>query len=216
MRSHQSELQRNPWKTLSSREVYESPWIRVFEKQVINPAGKKSIYGLVHFRNIAVGVVAIDSQDRILLVGQYRYPLNLYSWEIPEGGCPQGSTPLETARRELKEETGYQARRMSKLLEMHLSNSSTDERAVVFLASELKLGQAEPEETEVLQVRWVPFQRALKMVEGGQITDAISVAAILRVDRMRRVKARSSPAASKKKGAKASIKKTVKSRSHST
>jgi 8-oxo-dGTP pyrophosphatase MutT (NUDIX family) len=168
----------NPWRTLATRRVYRNPWIEVTESQVLTPVKTPGIYGVVHFRNIAVGVVAIDREDRILLVGQYRYALNMYSWELPEGGSPKGSTTLATAKRELREETGYVARKWQKLLRMHLSNSVTDEEAIVYLAEDLRPGPSSPEETEDLSVAWIPFDEALRLVAEGKITDAISVAAI--------------------------------------
>jgi 8-oxo-dGTP pyrophosphatase MutT (NUDIX family) len=165
--------------------VFENSWIRLHEDEVLNPAGRRSRYGVVRFRNVAVGVVALDERNRLLMVGQHRYPFGTYSWEIPEGGCPKGTSLLAAAKRELKEETGYRARSWKKILTMHLSNSVTDEKAVVFLASGLKAGAAEPEETEQLEARWVPFKRAVKMIQRGEITDAITVAAILHVNHLR-------------------------------
>lgn len=164
---------------MSTRDVFENPWIRVTESEVLTPAGNPGRYGVVRFKNIAVGVVAFDEQDRLLMVGQYRYALGRYSWEIPEGGCPLGTSPLATARRELKEETGYRARSWSRILKLDLSNSSTDERAEIFLARGLEAGEAEPEETEQLQVRWMPFADVLREVRAGRITDAITVTAVL-------------------------------------
>ncbi|MXV17538.1 NUDIX domain-containing protein [Hufsiella ginkgonis] len=172
--------EKNPWKTLSAKEIYDNPWIRVTEYLVINPGGGKGIYGKVHFKNLAIGVVALDEELNIWLVGQYRYVLNQYSWEIPEGGGPEGTDPLESAKRELAEETGVTATQWSQLLVMHLSNSVSDEYAVIFLARDLQEGHAEPEETEDLQVKKVPLEEACQMVISGQITDSMSVAAILR------------------------------------
>ena len=178
-------MKRNPWTTKKTRKVYDNPWIAVSESDVINPSGGKGIYGVIHFKNIAVGVLALDEKDRVLLVGQYRYPLDLYSWEIPEGGEPIGSSPLASAKRELKEETGYKARKWKKLFTMHLSNSCSDERAEIFLASDLTAGESEPEETEELRVKWMPLTHALRLVESGKITDAITVAALFQADRLR-------------------------------
>lgn len=171
----------NPWKILSEKEVYDNPWINVTEFSVINPGGGKGIYGKVHFKNKAIGVLPLDSQLNTYLVGQYRFPTDEYSWEIPEGGCPEGMTPLEAARKELEEETGLKALSWESLLEMHLSNSVTDEYCFVFLAWDLEQGVASPEDTEDLVIKRMPFEDAYKMVEDGQITDAISVAAILKV-----------------------------------
>lgn len=171
----------NPWKRLDRRVAYDNPWIRVYEDQVLRPDGQPGIYGLVHFKNLAIGVVPLDDQDRVLLVGQYRYPLDLYSWEIPEGGGPLDEEPLEAARRELLEETGYSAGQWREVLRAHLSNSATDELTILYLATDLTPGTAEPEGTERLQVRWVPFDAALQMVLRGEITDALSVLGLQRV-----------------------------------
>lgn len=154
------------------------------EYSVINPSGGKGIYGTVHFKNKAIGIVALDDQLYIYLVGQYRFPIEQYSWEIPEGGCPEGVSPLEAAQRELHEETGLKALSWDVLLEMHLSNSVTDEHATVFLAWDLEQGFAMPEETEDLQVKRMPFEEAYEMVEEGIITDSITVAALLKVKMM--------------------------------
>jgi 8-oxo-dGTP pyrophosphatase MutT (NUDIX family) len=169
---------RNPWQTVSSEEVYDNPWIQVREDRVIRPDGEPGIYGVVHYKNIAVGVLPIE-EDHIYLVGQYRYPLQSYSWEIPEGGCPEGEEPLLAARRELKEETGLEARRWRRLGEAYLSNSVADEYAVWFLATGLVPGDPRPEGTERLSVRRVPLREALTMALDGEITDALSLLAIM-------------------------------------
>jgi 8-oxo-dGTP pyrophosphatase MutT (NUDIX family) len=176
---------RNPWTRLARRTVYENPWIVVHEDQVVRPDGKPGIYGVVHFRSRAIGVVALDAQDRVLLVGQYRYSLDLYSWEICEGGGGLDEPPLAAARRELQEETGYTARQWREILRAHLSNSVSDELAICYLATELTPGAAEPEGKELLQVKWVPFAEALAMTERGEITDSLSVLGLQRVALMR-------------------------------
>jgi 8-oxo-dGTP pyrophosphatase MutT (NUDIX family) len=168
----------NPWQTRSSRVVYDNPWIRVREDQVIHPDGQPGIYGVVHYKNIAIGILPIDAEGRIHLVGQYRYPLNRYSWEIPEGGCPEDEEPLAAAQRELLEETGLQARNWKLLGESHLSNSVSDEKALWFLATDLIEGKAEPEGSEVLRRKLVPLEEALRMIEHGDITDALSIIAL--------------------------------------
>jgi 8-oxo-dGTP pyrophosphatase MutT (NUDIX family) len=170
----------NPWRTRESRVVYDNPWIRVRHDEVVRPDGIPGIYGVVHFKNIAVGVLPIDDDGCIYLVGQYRYTLNRYSWEIPEGGCPEGEEPIEAAKRELLEETGLAARSWAELGKAHLSNSVTDEEAVYFLATGLIQCQAQPDGTEKLEMMRVPFSEALRMVLDGEITDALSILAIMR------------------------------------
>lgn len=174
----------NPWKILSEKEVYDNPWIKLTEYSVINPSGGPGIYGKVSFKNKAIGIVALDGQMNTYLVGQYRFPLEDYSWEIPEGGCPEDMHPLEAAKKELEEETGLKANSWEVLLEMHLSNSVTDEHAIVFLAWDLEQGEASPEDTEELEIKKLPFDEAYEMVEEGEITDSVSVAAILKVKLM--------------------------------
>ncbi|TAF75334.1 MAG: NUDIX hydrolase [Bacteroidetes bacterium] len=170
----------NTWQTLSTRNIYENPWIKVEEDQIINPTGKAGIYGKVLFKNKAIGVLAIDNEGFIYLVGQFRYPLNEYSWEIPEGGCPIGEeNPIEAAKRELKEETGLIAEKWSLLNRIHTSNSVTDEEGFIFLAENLSQHSAEPEETEDLKVKKVLLTDAVQMVLKSEITDSISMAAIL-------------------------------------
>jgi 8-oxo-dGTP pyrophosphatase MutT (NUDIX family) len=171
-------MARNPWKTLSSTEVYQNPWIVVREHRVIRPDGKDGIYGVVEFQNQAVGVIAYE-KGYIYLVGQFRYPLNSYSWEIPEGGCPEGEDPLAAAQRELREETGITASDWKLMGRAHLSNSVSDEEAVWFLATGLSHYEPRPEGTEELTVRRIRTEDAIKMVLTGEITDAISMLAIL-------------------------------------
>ncbi|MCE3008527.1 MAG: NUDIX hydrolase [Bacteroidetes bacterium] len=173
--------EKNPWQTLSSRVAYENPWIQLTEHQVLNPAGKPGIYGTVHFKNLAIGIIPLDAAGYTWLVGQYRYPLGQYSWEIPEGGGPMGISPEESARRELKEETGLEAQNLQLLVTTHLSNSVSDEVGYVYLATGLTEGSWAPEETEVLQLRRLPFEEAYQMVLRAEITDSLAVAGILRL-----------------------------------
>ncbi len=168
----------NPWLTVSSKRVYDNPWITVREDRVVRPDGEPGVYGVVHYKNIAVGVLAIE-EDHVYLVGQYRYPLKTYSWEIPEGGCPEGEEPLHAAQRELREETGLGAVRWQMLGEAHLSNSVADEYAVWFLATDLVPGEVRPEGTERLSVRRVPLREALTMALDAEITDALSLLALM-------------------------------------
>jgi 8-oxo-dGTP pyrophosphatase MutT (NUDIX family) len=172
--------ERNPFRTLSSREVYDNPWIRVVEHQVLKPHGGEGVYGVVHFKNRAVGVVPYQDGE-IWLVGQYRFPLGFYSWEIPEGGAALDERIEDCAARELREETGLSAGRLSKLFSMHLSNSVTDEVAHVFLATELELGTSCPDDTEVLSLKRLPLAEVLSLIEAGIITDSITVAATFRL-----------------------------------
>ena len=166
----------NPWTTLSSRPIYNNPWIEVTEHQVLNPSGGKGIYGVVHFHNLAVGIVPYEKGE-IWMVGQYRFPLQAYSWEIIEGGGPLNEDPLESARRELKEETGLVAHHYQTLLEMDLSNSVSDEKCIVYLATGLSLGEATPEETEELALQKMPLQELFEKVEKAEIRDSLTVAA---------------------------------------
>ncbi|WP_148596845.1 NUDIX domain-containing protein [Aquisphaera giovannonii] len=168
----------NPWATVSSRIVYQNPWIRVREDQVLRPDGEPGIYGVVEFKNTAVGVLPVEEDGSIWLVGQHRYPLDSYSWEIPEGGCPESESPEETARRELLEETGITAASLELIGTSHLSNSVCDEVAYIFRATGLSHGQSMPEGVEKLQVARVPWGRAWEMVRRGEITDSMSVIAI--------------------------------------
>lgn len=170
----------NPWKTLQKQTVYDNPWISVSHREVINPAGNPGIYGVVQFKNIAVGVVPLDEENNTWLVGQYRYTLDQYSWEIPEGGCPAGESTLAAAQRELEEETGIKAAIWDTLLDLHTSNSVTDEYGIAYIARDLSFGTAAPEETEDLQVKKVPFQEAYQMVMDGRITDVLSMVAIMK------------------------------------
>jgi 8-oxo-dGTP pyrophosphatase MutT (NUDIX family) len=170
----------NPWKVLSSQVMYDNPWIKVTEHQVLNAAGNPGIYGVVHFKNLAIGVVPYE-EGHIWLVGQYRFPLNRYSWEIPEGGGKLDVPPLHSAKRELKEETGLEADSYEVIVQMDLSNSVSDEEAIVYLARGLRRGDAQPEEDEVLELQRVPLAEAYRRVEQGEIRDSLTVAAILKM-----------------------------------
>jgi len=173
--------EQNPWQITGQRDVYDNPWIQLTEYDVINPGGGKGIYGKVSFKNTAIGVIPLDEDNNTWIVGQYRFPTDDYSWEIPEGGGGKHETPLEAAHRELHEETGLKALRWDKLLDMQLSNSVTDEIAIVYLARDLSQHEAQPEETESLVVKKIAFEKAFDMVMKGEIKDAISVAAVLKL-----------------------------------
>ena len=175
-----------PWRRRTRRTVYENPWMTLWHDEVDRPDGNPGIYGVVHFTSIAVGVVVLDDEDRVLLVGQHRYTLDRYSWELPEGGVPATETPEDGARRELLEETGVTADGWRELVRFDLSNSVTDETGVVFAARAIGHGTATPDPTEDLATRWVPFDEALAMIQRGEITDAITMLGLHRLALERR------------------------------
>ncbi len=171
----------NPWKTLQKARVYSNPWIDVEHHDVLNPAGNPGIYGKVHYKNIAIGIIPIDDALNTYLVGQYRYTLDEYSWEIPEGGCPIGTSKLASAKRELLEETGIHAESYEEILKLHTSNAVCDEVAYIYVAKGLSFGEAQPEETEQIVTKKVSLDNAIQMINEGNITDAMSVAGLYKV-----------------------------------
>ncbi len=174
----------NPWKKLSSKYIYKNDWIKLREDKVIRPDGKNGIYSVVETRT-ATGVVALDSDNNIFLVGQYRYPLDIYSWEIIEGGAEDNESAIEAAKRELLEEAGIIAKSWQQLGgELHLSNCHSSEVGYVFLAKDLEFKEANPEGTEVLEIKKMPFEKAYEMVSDGEITDCMSIIAIERVKKI--------------------------------
>lgn len=176
----------NPWVTKGTRLVYRNPWITVREDQVVRPDGKDGIYGVVEAK-VATAVVALTAAREVVLVGQWRYATGTYSWELVEGGAERGEDPLAAARRELREEAGLEAAVWTPLGgEVHLTNSHSDERLLVWLATGLREVGAAPEGTELLQHRRVPFAEALRMVDRGEITDAPTIIGLLRAERMMR------------------------------
>jgi len=170
----------NPWKVLSSKKIYDNNWISLTEHQVLNPSGGPGIYGEVHFKNFAIGILPLDEDYNTWLVGQYRFPLKAYSWEIIEGGGDLAIDPIESAKRELAEESGLTASKFTEIQRMHLSNSVSDELAIIYVAQGLHMGQASPEDTEELVIKKLPFPEAYDMVINGTITDSMSVAGILK------------------------------------
>ena len=170
----------SPWKVLSSKEIYTNNWISLTEHQVLNPSGGEGIYGEIHFKNFAIGVIPLDENYNTWLVGQYRFPLKAYSWEIIEGGGHLQTHPLASEKRELQEESGITAHQFLEIQRMHLSNSVSDELAIIYIARDLKMGPAAPEETEELTLKKLPFEQAYQMVINGEITDSMSVAGILK------------------------------------
>lgn len=175
----------NPWRTLSVREVFDNPWIRVTAEDVIKPSGSPGVYGKVSFKNLACGIIPLAENGDTWLVGQYRYTLDLYSWEIPMGGVPHGADQLAGAQRELKEETGLSAKRWQRILDCHVSNSITDEAGCVYVAEDLSEGEPEFEDTEDLQIRRLPFSDALQMAMSGEISCLLSMAGLLKVASLR-------------------------------
>ncbi len=176
-----SGVSQNPWKTKSSREVYKNAWIRVREDHVIRPDGGPGIYGVIEIRP-SVGVVAIDVEDRVALVGQWRYSLDRYSWEIPRGGSQPGETDmLEAAKRELAEETGVMARHWEKLGAVDICNGVANDVQTLFLATDLSATEMNLDPEEDITVEWKPFEDAVSMAMDGRITEVCSVAALFQV-----------------------------------
>ncbi|MBC7650644.1 MAG: NUDIX hydrolase [Deinococcales bacterium] len=168
----------NPWQIVDTTIAYNNLWIQVIHHNVINPSGGKGIYGKVNFKNIAIGIIAVDNEKNTYLIGQYRFPINVYSWEIPEGGCPKDTNSLDAAKRELLEETGLKATNWLQLGSSYLSNSVSDEFAEYFLATGLTQHEAEPEETEQLVLKKLPLNDVFAMVDSGEITDTVSILAL--------------------------------------
>ena len=177
----EKEINNNPWECKSSKDIYENPWISVIEDQVLRPNKSEGIYGKVHFKNKAIGIIPLDEKLNTWLVGQYRYTLNEYSWEIPTGGVPLAEDTIDGAKRELKEETGLIANKLTNLLKIHTSNSVTDEFGYIFIAEDLIQGEMDWDETEELQIKKLPLKEALNMVMENQITDSLSIVGILKL-----------------------------------
>jgi len=171
---------KNPWTTTSIMEVYDNPWINVTHREVLNPSGNSGIYGMVHFKNLAIGILPLDEDYNTWIVGQYRYTLEQYSWEIPEGGGLLEADPIKSAQRELIEETGIRATKWTKILDLHTSNSVTDEMGLAYVAQGLTMGEAEPEDSEDLKLKKLPFAEVVEMVMRGEITDALAMTTILK------------------------------------
>lgn len=181
-----SDPKHKPWKRQRSKTVYENDWIAVHHDEVIAPTGNEGIYGRVHYKHVAIGILPLDEQWNTWLVGQHRYPIDLYSWEIPEGGGPIGEEGiLEAAKRELAEEAGLEAKLWTEIQRFYVSNSVSDELSVIFLARELKAVPLAPDETEELDIRKLPFDDGMQMVENGEITDSLTIIAYLKVNQLR-------------------------------
>ena len=174
----------DPWIVERTTLAFENDWFRIDKNEVVHPDGSNGEYAVVRVRRLAVGVLPIEADGSVHLVGQWRFPLGRYSWEMPEGGAEPGEEALACAKRELEEETGLRAAHWAPILEMDLSNSLTDERGIVFLATGLQAGQAHPDDTEVLKQRRAPFSEVVQRVIRGQIRDSLTVAAVLRAHHM--------------------------------
>jgi 8-oxo-dGTP pyrophosphatase MutT (NUDIX family) len=176
----------SPWAVLAERPVYDNPWLSLSEYDTVAPTGKPALYGLVRFKNLALAILPLHDDGTITMVGQHRFPIPGYSWELPEGGGPLGADPLEGARRELREEAGLQAAEWRKVLTYQLSNSVTDEVGHGFVALGLTPAPVEPDETEALQIARVPFREALELALAGHIQDMPTLAMLLRAYHMAR------------------------------
>ncbi len=174
-------MNNNPRKQISSTQVYDNDWIELTEHRLLNAAGNPAIYGTIHFKNVAIGIIPIDNELNTWIVGQYRFPIGQYSWEIPEGGGPLHIEPEESAKRELLEEAGIIAERYTLIQEMYLSNAASDEKAFIFVAQDLSFTQSKPEESEVLQIKKMPFYELFNKVMRGEITDSLTVAGVLKL-----------------------------------
>lgn len=173
-----------PWRSLSSRLVYENPWLTLTEHAAQAPTGFEAPYGVVGFKNLAIAVLPLHEDGTVTLVGQHRFPHGDYAWEIPEGGAPLGEAPLDGARRELREEAGLEAADWREVLRVQMSNSVTDERGFGFIATGLSPVEAAADETESFAVARVPFRQALDLALRGAISDMLSVAMLLRAYHM--------------------------------
>ncbi|MCC6837288.1 MAG: NUDIX hydrolase [Bacteroidia bacterium] len=174
----------NPWTTLKSEKIYDSPWIGLTKHDILNPNGNPGTYSVVHFKNLAIGILPLDEDMNTWIVGQYRYPIDQYSWEIPEGGGKRDVPPLDSAKRELLEETGITANKWTKIQEMYLSNSASDEFCILYVAQDLSFGEAQPEDDEQLELRKIHFNELYRMVCDGEITDSLTVSIVLKAKLM--------------------------------
>lgn len=177
----------NPWKTLGSRLVYDTAWFGVREDRVIRPDGAPGTYSVIDARRWALGIVPLWQDQTVTLVGQYRYPIGEYSWEIPEGGGDLRLEPLVGAKQELLEETGIEAGLWHYLGRCHTSNSFVNEVAHIYLATDLTQGEPRPGGDEKLRTRRLPLPEVIQMAQDGRITDSISVVGIFRVARYLRL-----------------------------
>ncbi len=184
IKEENNQVHKNPWTTLKSEKIYESPWISLTKHDVLNPNRNPGTYSVVHFKNLALGILALDKDYNTWIVGQFRYAIDRYTWEIPEGGGELNIEPLLSAKRELLEETGITAQKWTKIQEMNLSNSTSDEFCILYIAQELSFGEPEPDDDEQIEVRKLHFSDLYQMVESGEITDSLTVAIVLKAKLM--------------------------------
>ncbi len=177
-------IKRGPWTTLKEEVRYETQWIAVSHHDILDPSARQGIYGVVHFKNLAIGIIPLDDELNTWIVGQYRYPIQAYSWEIPEGGGKRDIPPLESAKRELREEAGIEALRWNEILRMDLSNSASDEHAIIFVAQGLTFHPPQPDHDEELELKKIPFEELYRMVMRGEVLDSLTVAAVMKVKLM--------------------------------
>lgn len=178
------EAKKNPWQTLSKRVIYDNPWIHVEEHAVINAAGNPGIYGVIEFKNYAIGILPIDAEGYTWLIGQHRYPFDAFTWEIPEGGGRIDQNPLDNAKRELAEEAGLIAGKWTLIQEIQVSNSVTNEVGFIYLAEDLSPTPPAPDEDEDLMIRKVHITEAYQMLDDGIIKDSLTVVALLKARTM--------------------------------
>jgi 8-oxo-dGTP pyrophosphatase MutT (NUDIX family) len=182
--SEERNAKRARWQPRNARVIHSSPWIEVELSEPIAPTGRVAQYGMVRFRNRAMGMIPLHEDGTVTLVGQMRYTFDAWSWEIPEGGVPHDEDAMAGARRELREETGFEAASLVEILRLDLSNSVSDEVGIIYLATGLTQGETQWDDTENLEIARVPFKDVLEAVIKGQIRDSLTVAAVLRVYHM--------------------------------
>ncbi|HEX8569127.1 MAG TPA: NUDIX hydrolase [Caulobacteraceae bacterium] len=175
-----------PWRDHGGEQVFDNPWMTVTRHDATAPTGRPAVYGKIHFKNLALAVLPLHEDGTVTLVGQHRFAMMDYVWEIPEGGGPLEVEPLESIRRELREEAGLEATDWREVLRFQISNSLTDERGMAWIATGLTAVPAEPDATEAITVARVPFREALDAVVNGWIEDAMTVATVLRAYHMAR------------------------------